>query len=70
MATEHLERVPIPRDKIDAAALRRTFAEERTGIALEHVAQYSFNPSLLPGNIENFTGDQLQPWHAFVDGVW
>jgi hydroxymethylglutaryl-CoA reductase (NADPH) len=61
MATEHLERVPIPRDKNDdysreAAALRRTFVEDRTGVTLEHVAQYSFNPSLLPGNIENFTG--------------
>src|ERR1700677_4073854 len=61
MTTKDLERIPIPRDKNDdytrdAAALRRAFAEERTGTVLEHVGQYSFDPSLLPGNIENFTG--------------
>src|SRR5271156_4088691 len=61
MTTKGLERIPIPRDKNDdytrdAAAVRRAFAEERTGTVLEHVAQYSFDPSLLPGNVENFTG--------------
>jgi hydroxymethylglutaryl-CoA reductase (NADPH) len=61
MATEEQKRIPIPRDNGDdytreAAAMRRRFAKERTGVALEHVAQYSFDPSLLPGNIENFTG--------------
>ncbi len=55
------ERIPIPRDKNndytrEAAQLRRTFIEQRTDCRLEHVAQYSFAPALLPGNIENFTG--------------
>jgi hydroxymethylglutaryl-CoA reductase (NADPH) len=61
MKTNNIERTPIPRDKNDdytpeAAARRRAFVEERTGSRLEHVAQYSFAPDLLPGNIENFTG--------------
>jgi hydroxymethylglutaryl-CoA reductase (NADPH) len=61
MKTNNLERAPIPRDKNndytpEAAARRRAFVEERTGSHLEHVAQYSFAPELLPGNIENFTG--------------
>jgi len=29
---------------------------ERTGADLSHVAQYSFDPSVLPGDIENFIG--------------
>ena len=54
-------RTPVPRDKTDdytreAAATRRAFAAEHTGAALTHLAQYSFDPSLLPGNIENFLG--------------
>jgi hydroxymethylglutaryl-CoA reductase (NADPH) len=61
MTTNNLERTPIPRDMKDdytrqAADLRRAFVEQRTGCSLEHVSQYSFAPSLLPGNIENFTG--------------
>jgi hydroxymethylglutaryl-CoA reductase (NADPH) len=51
----------IPRDREDdytrdAAAARQAFIEEQTGIQLEHVSSYSFDPALLPGNIENFTG--------------
>ncbi len=55
-------RIPIPRDKAndytrEAAAARRAFARERAGAPpLEHVAQYSFDPNVLPGNIENFFG--------------
>ena len=54
-------RARIPRDKgndytHDAAAARRAFVKEQTGVELEHVAQYSFDPALLPGNIENFIG--------------
>ncbi len=61
MTTNDAGRTPIPRDKTndytrEAAAGRRTFLEQRTGASLEHVAQYSFSPDLLPGNIENFTG--------------
>ena len=40
----------------EAAEQRRAFVTEHTGVRLEHVSQYSFDPGLLPGNIENFTG--------------
>lgn len=51
----------IPRDKqndytCEAAATRREFAKEQTMADLEHVGQYSFDPSVLPGNVENFIG--------------
>ena len=54
-------RTPIPRDRDNdytrgASAQRRTFVEERTGCRLQHVAQHSFEPDVLPGNIENFIG--------------
>ena len=35
---------------------RRRFAAERSGAALQHVGSYSFDPGLLPGNVENFMG--------------
>jgi len=35
---------------------RRAFVEEKTGVALDHVGRYSFEPDLLQGNVENFTG--------------
>src|SRR3954470_24764377 len=61
MATMASERVPVPRDRdddytLEAAARRREFAEERTGASLEHVSKYSFDPSVLTGNIEQFVG--------------
>ncbi|HEY0394857.1 MAG TPA: hydroxymethylglutaryl-CoA reductase [Candidatus Elarobacter sp.] len=40
----------------DQAALRRAFVAERTGADLAHVGSYSFDPGLLRGNVENFTG--------------
>jgi len=54
-------RARIPRDVAndythEMAAKRRDFIREQTGESLSHVAQYSFDPSTLPGNIENFTG--------------
>ena len=54
-------RAHIPRDIHDdythvMAAQRRDFVREHTGVDLSHVAQYSFDPSVLPGNIENFIG--------------
>src|SRR5512141_3141984 len=54
-------RVTIPRSRTndythEMAAMRRGFILESTGVDLSHVAQYSFDPSILPGNIENFTG--------------
>jgi hydroxymethylglutaryl-CoA reductase (NADPH) len=38
------------------AAKRREFVRGQTGADLSHVAQYSFDPAILPGNIENFAG--------------
>ncbi|MTD45782.1 hydroxymethylglutaryl-CoA reductase [Conexibacter sp. W3-3-2] len=54
-------RVAVPRDREndysrEAAAMRRAFAQERTGAALEHVGSYSFDPAVLAGNIEHFVG--------------
>ncbi len=51
----------IPRDRGDdytpaAAAARRAFLREQSGVALEHLAHYSLDPSGLPGNVEHFTG--------------
>jgi hydroxymethylglutaryl-CoA reductase (NADPH) len=61
MATVTTERVPVPRDREDdytreAAERRREFARERTGASLEHVSSYSFDPSVLTGNVEQFVG--------------
>ena len=54
-------RTPVPRDREDdyspeAAQMRREFVRERTGVELKHVGSFSFDPSVLPGNIENFAG--------------
>jgi hydroxymethylglutaryl-CoA reductase (NADPH) len=51
----------IPRSKDEdytpeMAAQRRAFLQERTGANLEHVGSFSFDPGVLPGNIENFAG--------------
>ena len=51
----------IPRSKEndytrEMAQSRRRFVQERTGAALEHVGSFSFDPSVLPGNVENFMG--------------
>jgi hydroxymethylglutaryl-CoA reductase (NADPH) len=55
------ERLRIPRDKVNdythqMAVRRRQFIKEQTGAELSHVAQYSFQPELLPGNVEQFIG--------------
>src|SRR5690606_9563765 len=51
----------LPRDKQndytrDMAAERRRVVSEETGADLSHVGSYSFDPGVLPGNIENFAG--------------
>src|SRR4051795_10608894 len=51
----------IPRDREndythEAADGRREFIAEQTGASLEHVASYSFDPELVEGNVEHFTG--------------
>src|SRR3954468_21463423 len=53
-------RVSVPRQSDDytreAAEARRDFLKEQAGASLEHVGSYSFDPSILPGNVEHFTG--------------
>lgn len=56
-----MTRTPVPRHPDDdysreAAARRRDFLAERAGARLDHVGRYSFDPSILPGNVEHFTG--------------
>ncbi len=51
----------IPRDKEndytrEAAEARRNFAADKTNAQLNHVGQFSFEPYVLQGNIENFIG--------------
>jgi hydroxymethylglutaryl-CoA reductase (NADPH) len=55
------ERKPVPRDREndyshEAAQMRREFLREQTGVSLDHVAGFSFDPSVLPGNVEQFVG--------------
>jgi len=61
MAATTNHRAPVPRDRDNdytrkAADARRAFLRERTGATLEHVSQYSFDPGVLAGNVEHFTG--------------
>ena len=50
-----------PRDKAndytrEIAAARRQTVSEETGAALAHVGSFSFDPEVLPGNMEGFSG--------------
>src|SRR3954467_9706004 len=62
MATaETAAETKIPRDREDdytpeAAEARQEFIRARTGVELEHIPQYSFDPQLTAGNIEQFVG--------------
>src|SRR4051794_7282719 len=52
---------PIPRDRDndytrEAASTRRGFLAEQTGVDLEHVSSYSFDPEIVQGNVEHFAG--------------
>jgi len=40
----------------EMAGERQRFLKEKTGAAVKHISSYSFDPGMLPGNIENFTG--------------
>jgi hydroxymethylglutaryl-CoA reductase (NADPH) len=40
----------------DIIAERQRFLKDKTGTLLNHVNQYSFDPGILPGNIEHFIG--------------
>ena len=51
----------LPRDKAndytrEMAAKRREVVTQATGAELKHVGSFSFDPAVLPGNIENFSG--------------
>ena len=51
----------LPRDKVNdytrnMATKRRDLVTEETRAELNHVGSYSFDPAVLPGNIENFSG--------------
>src|SRR5215216_4978192 len=55
------ERVPVPRDREDdytreAQTQRAEFIKDQTGVELEHVTNYSFDPASLSGNVEQFVG--------------
>src|SRR5436189_4103493 len=59
--TSPAQRVPVPRDREndytpEAARARQEFVRERTGVELEHVSSYSFDPGVLTGNVEQFLG--------------
>jgi hydroxymethylglutaryl-CoA reductase (NADPH) len=61
MRIPRAKRTKIPRDPENdytpqAAEARRAFLRAQTGAGLEHLSRYSFDLSILPGNIEHFTG--------------
>ena len=70
----------IPREKEDdytkdMAERRREFLHEQTAANLAHVGRFSIDPSVLPGNVENFFGVAqavdcgcVDPVHSLVDG--
>lgn len=41
---------------IEITAARQKFIQSKTGVTLNHIKKFSFDPGILPGNIENFTG--------------
>jgi hydroxymethylglutaryl-CoA reductase (NADPH) len=66
IAAEAPAQKKIPRDADDdysEAAIRRrqAFVEEFSGAKLDHVTKYSFDPHLLKGNCEHFTGEAQVP---------
>jgi hydroxymethylglutaryl-CoA reductase (NADPH) len=61
IAREEEKGVKIPRDRADDYSdqiiqERQRFVEAFTGRKLEHIPHYSFDPHLVEGNAENFTG--------------
>ena len=45
----------------EMAEVRREFIKKKTGAQLTHTGQFSIDPSVLPGNIENFIGVVQMP---------
>jgi hydroxymethylglutaryl-CoA reductase (NADPH) len=61
IAEEKERRVTVPHDKEDnyspeIVRQRQRFVEEYSGVRLQHLNRYSFDPQATKGNIENFTG--------------
>src|SRR6266480_936896 len=61
MATIETSGAKIPRDREDdytddAAGARQRFVREQTGVELEHIPHYSFDPQTTAGNVEQFVG--------------
>jgi hydroxymethylglutaryl-CoA reductase (NADPH) len=61
LQTGHRSPETIPRDAEDdygqdMISARQRFVKERTGVELEHIKAFSFDPKLTRGNIEHFTG--------------
>src|SRR5436305_5258009 len=59
-------RVRVPRDREDdytreAVRRRAEFLRERTGVHLEHVTSYSFDPAIATGNVEQLLGAAQVP---------
>lgn len=66
LSTGQQNRVTVPYDKEndygpEAIKARRDFVESFSGIKPHHIAQYSFDPQIIQGNIENFTGTAQIP---------
>lgn len=58
---EKVKRTTVPFDKDDnyspeIVKARQNFVEEYTGVKLQHIDKFSFDPGSTKGNIENFTG--------------
>lgn len=61
ISEEDDQRVRIPRSTTDnyapaAVRQRQDFVRQVTGVNLQHISQYSIDPQLTRGNVENFTG--------------
>lgn len=61
IAEERAKRTTVPYSKDDNTSpeiirARQRFAEEYTGVKLQHLDKYSFDPMATRGNIENFSG--------------
>ncbi|HVT17375.1 MAG TPA: hydroxymethylglutaryl-CoA reductase [Thermoanaerobaculia bacterium] len=61
IAEERAKRTTVPSNKENNTTReivreRQKFVEEYSGIKLQHIDKFSFDPSLTKGNIENFTG--------------
>ncbi|HVT59190.1 MAG TPA: hydroxymethylglutaryl-CoA reductase [Thermoanaerobaculia bacterium] len=61
IAEERARRTTVPHDKEndyspEIVRERQQFVEEYTGVKLRHIDKFSFEPALVKGNCENFTG--------------